>query len=94
MGFTLEGSFPLSETASRIAAKSATAGTPVKSCIKTLDGRKKTSCFLSGFSRTFLIRFTLTSLPSSNLNKFSISIFFDLGRVFSFGNSFSNKDKL
>ena len=66
----------------------------MKSCINTLDGRKNISCFFSGFSNTFSIRSLLTSFPSSNLNKFSISIFLDLGRFFILGKLSSNFDKL
>ena len=42
-GSTREGSPPRDATASRIAARSAIAGTPVKSCMSTREGRKEIS---------------------------------------------------
>lgn len=44
-GLILEGSDPSFLTASLIAAKSTTAGTPVKSCNKTLEGLKGNSTY-------------------------------------------------
>ena len=78
----LLGSKPLSFKASRIAAKSATAGTPVKSCIRTRVGEKDISK-LSLDSLISLHKLEIMTLvtdsPSSFLIKFSKSIFIELG---------------
>ena len=49
-GSTLPASLPARSIADRIAARSTTAGTPVKSCIRTRAGRNGSSASLGGFA--------------------------------------------
>ena len=76
------GSIPLFFNASLIAARSATAGTPVKSCIRTRVGVNDISKFSSGVA-IFLHKLSIISLvtasPSSFLRRFSIIIFIEFG---------------
>ena len=70
--------------ASRMAARSTTAGTPVKSCISTRAGRKLISCsaepLLSIQAATALRSSSPTETPSSKRSRFSSSTFIDTGR--------------
>ena len=69
--------------ASRMAAKSATAGTPVKSCIKTRAGRKDISLSevrVSSQVAQAVISSALTLRPSSKRKRFSSKIFKENGR--------------
>ena len=69
---------PSLDTASRIAARSTTAGTPVKSCIKTRAGRNAISLSLRrSASQSDMARISsaVTVRPSSGLSRFSSSTF-------------------
>ncbi|CZR24117.1 Uncharacterised protein [Legionella pneumophila] len=69
---------PIFTMAVRMAAKSTTAGTPVKSCIRTLVGLNAISCWdvlLWSQSAIALMSLVVTVLPSSKRNKFSRSTF-------------------
>ncbi len=73
---------PIFTIASRIAARSTTAGTPVKSCNKTRAGRKAISLLL--VEVPFHLAAALTSSsetvrPSSYRNKFSRRTFIEKG---------------
>ena len=81
-GFTFSGSPPISTIASRSAARSTTAGTPVKSCKMTRDGRNGISP-LSPFAVQVAIFFTSFSVirkPSQFLNAPSRSTLTEYGR--------------
>jgi hypothetical protein len=71
--------------ASRMAARSTTAGTPVKSCISTRAGRKLISCstppLLSTQAATALRSASLTDTPSSLRSRFSSSTFIETGSL-------------
>jgi hypothetical protein len=76
------GSSPAATTALRIAARSATPGTPVKSCISTRAGRYAISSAGGGVTAQLpsaLMSSLRTVLPSSNRNRFSSRIFSDIG---------------
>ncbi len=77
-GLILRGSPPSAAMASRIAARSTTAGTPVKSCISTRAGRYWIS--LSGSAWGFqALKYSMSSrvtvTPSSLRSRFSSRIF-------------------
>ena len=77
-GLIAEGSPPRSSIASRIAAKSTTAGTPVKSCIRTRAGWKGIST--DGFALASQVAIASTSsavtaVPSSSRSVFSSRTF-------------------
>ena len=76
-GLIISGKPPNFITASRIAAKSTIAGTPVKSCSITLAGEKEISVSdwpeASQLDRAS-ISFFVTSIPFSFLRRFSRSI--------------------
>ncbi len=67
-----------------MAARSTTAGTPVKSCISTRAGRKLISCsvapLLSTQAANALRSSSPTEMPSSKRSWFSSSTFSDTGR--------------
>jgi hypothetical protein len=74
---------PRAAIASRIAARSTTAGTPVKSCIRTRAGRKAISCCEERATSQAAIASTsatVTDFPSSKRNRFSRSTFIEKGR--------------
>ena len=79
-GLIFSASPPSACIALRIAARSTTAGTPVKSCISTRAGRKATSCsslrFFSHFDTATMSSF-LTVRPSSLRSRFSSSTFIE-----------------
>ena len=79
-GLIFSASPPSACIALRIAARSTTAGTPVKSCISTRAGRKATSCsslrFLSHFDTATMSAF-LTVRSSSLRSRFSSSTFIE-----------------
>ena len=83
-GLIFVASPPRFSMASRMAARSTTAGTPVKSCISTRAGRKAISCsFLPRFfaqAAVASISAFFTERPSSLRNKFSSTIFIEKGR--------------
>ena len=69
--------------ASRMAARSTTAGTPVKSCISTRAGRKaisRSDDLVFSHSATALMSSLVTVRPSSLRNRFSSSTFIENGR--------------
>ena len=70
--------------ASRMAARSTTAGTPVKSCIKTRAGRKAISFSvlprLSSQAAMASMSGFVTVRPSSKRKRFSSSTFIEKGR--------------
>ena len=69
--------------ASRMAARSTTAGTPVKSCISTRAGRNAISCselFALSQAATALMSSLVTVRPSSKRSRFSSSTFMENGR--------------
>ena len=73
-GLIAAGSPPRSSIASRIAARSTTAGTPVKSCISTRAGWKGISTLGSAFASQPAIASTsseVTEVPSSSRSAFS-----------------------
>ena len=73
-GLIADGSPPRSSIASRIAARSTTAGTPVKSCISTRAGWNGISTEGSAFASQAAIASTsseLTLVPSSSRKAFS-----------------------
>ncbi len=75
-GSTFSGSPPRRATASRIAARSAMAGTPVRSCIRTRAGmncssRLPTSCAARLRSARARMSSAVTSTPSSRRSRFS-----------------------
>ena len=82
-GLIFCGSPPSAVIASRIAARSTTAGTPVKSCISTRAGRKaisfssrprlSTQAAQASMSSFFTVR------PSSKRSRFSSSTFIENG---------------
>ena len=75
-GLIAAGSPPISSIASRIAARSTTAGTPVKSCISTRAGWKGISTLGSAAASQPAIASTsaaLTETPSSSRSTFSSS---------------------
>ena len=74
---------PSSSIASRIAARSTTAGTPVKSCIRTRAGWKGISSAGSALASHFAIVSTssaVTDSPSSSRSTFSSRTFIEYGR--------------
>ena len=79
-GLILSGEPPSACIALRIAARSTTAGTPVKSCINTRAGRKAISCssffFFSHFATATMSSF-LTVRSSSLRSRFSSSTFIE-----------------
>src|ERR1041384_6322199 len=82
-GLMRSGSPPRSTIASRIAARSTTQGTPVKSCSSTRDGMKEISfsTFAVAFhSATARISLAFTNAPSSRRSRFSRRIFIEYGR--------------
>ena len=75
-GLIFVGSPPSATMASRMAARSTTAGTPVKSCISTRAGRKAISCegAACGSQATRASMSSLVTLtPSSWRRRFSSS---------------------
>ncbi len=77
-GLIFSGSPPISAIASRIAARSTTAGTPVKSCISTRAGWKGISIEGSAAASQEAIASTsaaVTELPSSSRSTFSSRTF-------------------
>ena len=69
--------------ASRIAARSTTAGTPVKSCIRTRAGRKAISCSvlpLFSVQAASAWRSSSETVRPSFLSRFSSSTFMETGR--------------
>ena len=62
-GLIREGSPPRSAIAFRIAARSTTAGTPVRSCISTRDGENEISCDGSAFASQVATARTSSSVP-------------------------------
>ena len=62
-GLTLDGSPPRSAIAFRIAARSTTAGTPVRSCIRTRDGENEISFDGSAFASQRATASTSASSP-------------------------------
>ena len=73
-GLILAGSPPRARIASRIAARSTTAGTPVKSCISTRAGVKPISWLGSAAATHFAMASTsaaVTDSPSSRRSTFS-----------------------
>ncbi len=69
--------------ASRMAARSTTAGTPVKSCISTRAGRNANSCsdvLVLSHSANALMSSLVTVRPSSLRSRFSNSTFIENGR--------------
>ena len=73
-GLIFAGSEPSSSIASRIAARSTTAGTPVKSCIRTRAGWKGISFAGSALASQVAIVSTssaVTAAPSSSRRQFS-----------------------
>src|SRR3954463_279805 len=82
-GLILAGSPPISSMASRIAARSTTAGTPVKSCISTRAGVYAISLEGSSFAThlaTFSTSSAVTDSPSSKRSRFSSRILIEYGR--------------
>ena len=82
-GLILFGSPPRSAIASRIAARSTIAGTPVKSCITTRAGVKAISLEGSAlWSQVAIASMSClrTATPSSLRNRFSSRIFSEKGR--------------
>ncbi|MNX77551.1 hypothetical protein D3C86_1090960 [compost metagenome] len=83
-GLILAASAPSLAMASRIAARSTTAGTPVKSCIRTRAGRKAISCstapLFSIQAATAFRSSSVTETPSSLRSRFSRSTFIERGR--------------
>ena len=79
-GLIFSASPPSFCMALRIAARSTTAGTPVKSCISTRAGRKAISCSSWRFF-SHLLKATMSSLvtlrPSSLRSRFSSSTFIE-----------------
>ncbi len=79
-GLIFSASPPRLCIALRIAARSTTAGTPVKSCISTRAGRKAISCsslrFFSHFANASMSAF-FTVRPSSLRSRFSSSTFIE-----------------
>ena len=76
-GLTVFGSPPITAIASRIAARSTTAGTPVKSCISTRAGMKAISsagAFFGSQRASFSISTARTVRPSSRRSRFSSRI--------------------
>ena len=81
-GLILVASPPKASIASRIAARSTTAGTPVKSCNRTREGVNAISVEGSAFGShcaTAWMSLLVISTPSSNRSKFSSSIFCENG---------------
>ena len=83
-GLIFSGLPPRAVMASRMAARSTTAGTPVKSCISTRAGRKLISCsteprFWTQAATAFRSS-SLTDWPSSLRSRFSSSTFMEIGR--------------
>jgi hypothetical protein len=81
-GLIAAGSPPSSSIASRIAARSTTAGTPVKSCISTRAGWKGISIDGSAFASQVAIASTssaVTAVPSSSRRAFSRSTLSEYG---------------
>ena len=82
-GFTLFGSPPSRAIPSRIAARSTTAGTPVKSCRSTRAGANEISfwawLFRSHFASASMSA-DFTNRPSSWRSRFSSRIFIEYGR--------------
>jgi hypothetical protein len=82
-GLIFAGSPPLSAMASRMAARSTTAGTPVKSCITTRAGVKAISSdgsALASQRASASMSSLLTETPSSLRSRFSSSTFSEKGR--------------
>ena len=81
-GLIFDGSPPLSAIASRMAARSTTAGTPVKSCITTRAGVNAISSDGSAFASQLAsasMSSLLTDTPSSLRSRFSSSTFSEKG---------------
>ena len=81
-GLIFEASPPRSAIASRIAARSTTAGTPVKSCMITRAGVKAISWEGSAFASQLAsasMSSLLTETPSSLRSRFSSSTFSEKG---------------
>ena len=81
-GLIAEASPPLSAIASRMAARSTTAGTPVKSCITTRAGVKAISSDGSADASqraSFSMLSSVTATPSSLRRRFSSSTFRENG---------------
>jgi hypothetical protein len=83
-GLIFSGSPPSLARASRMAARSTTAGTPVKSCISTRAGRKAISCCVAPLfsiqAPIALRSSSVTEPPSSLRSRFSSSTFIDTGK--------------
>ena len=80
-GFTRPGSPPRRTTPSRIAARSTTAGTPVKSCRRTRAGMNAISLLTPGVQRASAsMSSAVTARPSSRRSMFSNRIFNEYGR--------------
>src|SRR5579863_624316 len=78
-GLTREGSPPRAATASRIAARSTTHGTPVKSCRRILAGEKAISRPEPDPAATAAMSSSVTLMPSSLRSRFSRRIFSEKG---------------
>ena len=83
-GLILPGSEPISRMASRIAARSTTAGTPVKSCMSTRAGVNEISSLGSALASHFASA-SMSCLridsPSSLRSRFSSSTFSENGSL-------------
>ena len=82
-GLMLAAEPPSLTTASRMAARSTTQGTPVKSCSTTRAGMKAISVsgsFLASHWATASIEDLVTDTPSSQRSRFSSRIFIEYGR--------------
>ncbi len=82
-GLIFCGSPPSSIIAERIAARSTTAGTPVRSCINTRAGRKaisRSEVFAASQAPNALMSSTVTVRPFSRRTRFSSSTFNEKGR--------------
>jgi hypothetical protein len=97
-GLILAGSPPMSAIASRIAARSTTAGTPVKSCMTTRAGVKAISADGLGLrvpARERLDVLALTPTPSSLRSRFSSSTLSEKGRrATSYGDCSASRRKI
>ncbi|OPX59814.1 MAG: hypothetical protein A4E29_01211 [Methanomassiliicoccales archaeon PtaB.Bin134] len=90
-GLICEGFPPISCTASRMAARSTTQGTPVKSCNTTLAGMNgiSSSSFPAGVQdSSFSTSSAVTSTPSSWRSRDSRSTFTEKGKRSTLASSF------
>jgi hypothetical protein len=74
-GLTPAGSAPARATAERMAARSTTAGTPVKSCISTRAGMNAMSAAGAGHDASARTSSALTSRDPARRRRFSSRIF-------------------